>query len=61
MLKINTINILAYIYLISGYLLVLIMVLINPINILIDILVLFGFFLITLGFFLMFRLINKEV
>ena len=57
----NTINILAIIYLISGYLLVLIIVLINPINILIDTLILFGFFLITLGFLILFRLINKEV
>ena len=48
-------------YLISGYLFVLITILDNPINIFIDILVLFGFFLITIAFLIIFLEINKPI
>jgi len=54
-------KIIGIIYLTSGYLLVLIFVLINPIDIFIDILVLFVSFLITMGFLIMFLQINKEI
>ena len=57
----NTIRILGITYLLSGFLLVVIMVLINPISLLVDTLVIFGFNLITLGFLIWFLSINKEV
>lgn len=60
-MKIKTIKILGIIYLTSGYLFVLIVILMNSINIFIDILVLFGFFLITIGFLIMFLEINKSI
>ena len=57
----NSNNIFAIIFLISGFLLVLVLVFLNPISLLIDILMIFGFLLITLGFLKLFFTINKEI
>jgi len=57
----RTIMILGILYLLSGFLFVLVMVLLNPIHIFIDTLVLIGFSIITICFLIFFLKINKEV
>ena len=56
----NSVKILGNIFYISGFLLILAIILINPINLLIDILILIGFSLITLAFIIIFNFYEKR-
>jgi len=60
-MKRKIVKILGITYLLSGYLFVIIIILMNPIEIFIDTLILFSLFLITIGLIIAFLEINKTI